>query len=94
MPDLWQNFLGTLCTILIYKFISFRCGVFLRICHLPEITTVEGVIDRAAAGLKQDQPLRRTQDPTAAALIEGFLTKLQNLKSVKKPFTMVYWCFN
>lgn len=55
-----------------------------------EITTVEGVIDRAAAGLKQDQPLRRTHDPTAAALIEEFLTKLQNLKSVKNPFTMVF----
>lgn len=55
---------------------------------------MEGIIDRAATALKQDQSLRRIQDPTAAALIEEFLTKLQNLKSVQYPFTMVCWCLN
>ncbi|XP_021920026.1 zinc finger protein ZPR1 isoform X2 [Zootermopsis nevadensis] len=55
-----------------------------------EITTVEGVIDRAISGLQQDQPLRRIEDPTTAAQIDEFLTKLLKLKSVQSPFTMVF----
>lgn len=55
-----------------------------------EVTTVEGVIQRAITGLQQEQPLRSTQDPATAAQIDKFLTKLQNLKSVKSPFIMVF----
>jgi hypothetical protein len=40
-------------------------------------------------GLQQEQPLRSIQDPATAAQIDEFLTKLQNTKSVKSPFTMV-----
>ncbi|PSN56885.1 Zinc finger protein ZPR1 [Blattella germanica] len=59
-----------------------------------EITTIEGVIDRAISGLEQDQPLRKIQNPDIASQIEEFLGKLQNLKSLEKPFTMVLRQYN
>ncbi|KAJ4450425.1 hypothetical protein ANN_01849 [Periplaneta americana] len=55
-----------------------------------EVTTVEGVIDRAITGLEQDQPLRRIQDSATAEQIDGFLTKLKRLKSIESPFTVVF----
>ncbi|KAJ9600178.1 hypothetical protein L9F63_009512 [Diploptera punctata] len=55
-----------------------------------EVTTVEGMIDRAVAGLKQDQPVRRIQNPDIAAQIDQFIAKLLNLKSLEAPFTMVF----
>jgi zinc finger protein len=54
-----------------------------------EVTTVEGIFDRAKRGLSQDQVLRRIQDPDGAAQIDAFLEKLDNLLLVEKPFTIV-----
>ncbi|XP_063905343.1 zinc finger protein ZPR1 [Zophobas morio] len=54
-----------------------------------EVTTVEGVINRSITGLEQDQVLRRIQHPEAAAQIDDFIQKLQTLKELKSPFTLV-----
>ena len=73
----------------VWRFLTFRLWKFLSIWYFAEVTTVEGVIQRAIAGLEQEQPFRSIHDPAMAVLIGEFLTKLQNLKSVKSPFTMV-----
>jgi zinc finger protein len=54
-----------------------------------EVTTVEGVVERAKRGLSQDQVLRRIQDPEGAAQIDAFLEKLEKLLLVETPFTIV-----
>uniref|UniRef100_A0A6P7FPP1 Zinc finger protein ZPR1 n=1 Tax=Diabrotica virgifera virgifera TaxID=50390 RepID=A0A6P7FPP1_DIAVI len=54
-----------------------------------EVTTVEGVINRSITGLEQDQPVRKIQHPEAAEQIEEFIKKLQELKEVKTPFTLI-----
>ncbi|KAL3058166.1 zinc finger protein ZPR1 [Trematomus bernacchii] len=53
------------------------------------LTTIEGLIDRAAAGLEQDQTLRRANYPEVADKIEEFIQKLQKLKEVESEFTLV-----
>ncbi|XP_010179376.1 PREDICTED: zinc finger protein ZPR1, partial [Mesitornis unicolor] len=53
------------------------------------LTTIEGIIDRAVAGLEQDQPLRRATDEEVASKIEEFIGKLKQLKEVRSPFTFV-----
>ncbi|XP_051788222.1 zinc finger protein ZPR1 isoform X2 [Erpetoichthys calabaricus] len=53
------------------------------------LSTVEGLIDRAIAGLEQDQPLRKENDPEVALKIEEFIDKLKQLKDVEKPFTLI-----
>ncbi|KAM9217155.1 zinc finger protein ZPR1 [Leptosomus discolor] len=53
------------------------------------LTTVEGIIDRAIAGLEQDQPARRAADAEVAGKIDEFIGKLQQLKEVRAPFTLV-----
>ncbi|XP_076231095.1 zinc finger protein Zpr1 [Calliopsis andreniformis] len=55
-----------------------------------EITTVEGIIQRAIDGLEQDQPVRRKEHPNAAAQIDEFLEKLRKLKSLDEPFTIIF----
>lgn len=55
-----------------------------------EITTIEGVIDRSVAGLQQDQPTRKIEHPEVAAQIDQFIEKLNELKAVKKPFTITF----
>jgi len=54
-----------------------------------EVTTVEGIISRVVAGLSQDQVLRRIQHPEAAKQIDDFVEKLEELKEVKTPFTLL-----
>ncbi|EFA05991.1 zinc finger protein ZPR1 [Tribolium castaneum] len=54
-----------------------------------EVTTVEGVITRSIAGLQQDQPVRRIQHPEAAAQIDEFIQKLEKLKDLNSPFTLI-----
>ncbi|XP_065222269.1 zinc finger protein ZPR1 [Planococcus citri] len=54
-----------------------------------EVTTVEGVVDRAVAGLKQDQEARLKEHPEIAAQIEQFVEKLSQLKEAGTPFTMI-----
>ncbi|NXW84054.1 ZPR1 protein, partial [Alopecoenas beccarii] len=53
------------------------------------LTTVEGIIDRAIAGLEQDQPVRRATDEGVAWKIEEFIGKLRQLKELQSPFTLV-----
>ncbi|XP_013387638.1 zinc finger protein ZPR1-like [Lingula anatina] len=50
------------------------------------LTTVEGVITRAVDGLQQNQPVRKAIDPDTAAKIDEFITKLEKLKDLEKPF--------
>lgn len=54
-----------------------------------EVTTVEGIIERAITGLDQDQILRRIQHPEAAEQIDQFIEKLRKLKEVKEPFNLI-----
>lgn len=53
------------------------------------LSTIEGLLDRAVAGLEQDQPARKEVDPEVAARIDVFIQKLQKLKDVKEEFTLV-----
>ncbi|XP_031623256.1 zinc finger protein ZPR1 [Contarinia nasturtii] len=55
-----------------------------------EVTTIEGIINRSVAGLEQDQPLRRIEHPEVAAQIDAFVEKLNSLKSVETPFTIIF----
>ncbi|KAJ8941365.1 hypothetical protein NQ314_010428 [Rhamnusium bicolor] len=54
-----------------------------------EVTTVEGIINRAITGLEQDQPVRRIQNPEGAVQIDDFISKLSELKELEKPFTLI-----
>ncbi|RMB91941.1 hypothetical protein DUI87_31469 [Hirundo rustica rustica] len=53
------------------------------------LTTIEGIIDRAVAGLEQDQPARRVTDKEVARKIDEFVGKLRQLKEVHSPFTFI-----
>lgn len=53
------------------------------------LSTVEGLLDRAVAGLEQDQPVRRAADPQVAEKIDEFIQKLSKLKAVESEFTVV-----
>lgn len=53
------------------------------------LSTVEGLLDRAVAGLEQDQPVRRATDPQVAEKIDEFIQKLRKLKEVEDEFTLV-----
>ncbi|XP_041639860.1 zinc finger protein ZPR1 [Cheilinus undulatus] len=53
------------------------------------LSTVEGLLDRAMAGLEQDQPIRRATDPDVADRIDEFIQKLKKLKDVEEEFTLV-----
>ncbi|CAH1408046.1 unnamed protein product [Nezara viridula] len=54
-----------------------------------EVTTVEGIIDRAVRGLTQDQEIRKSSDPETAEKIKEFIEKLQALKTLTRPFVMI-----
>ncbi|KAG6465219.1 hypothetical protein O3G_MSEX015008 [Manduca sexta] len=54
-----------------------------------EVTTVEGIISRAIAGLTQDQEARREQHPEAAQQIDTFVSKLQVLRELERPWTLL-----
>ncbi|XP_018320212.1 zinc finger protein ZPR1 [Agrilus planipennis] len=54
-----------------------------------EVTTVEGIINRCVTGLQQDQPLRRVQHPEVASQIDEVILKLEHLKELEKPFTLI-----
>uniref|UniRef100_A0A1B6GWC0 Zinc finger protein ZPR1 n=1 Tax=Cuerna arida TaxID=1464854 RepID=A0A1B6GWC0_9HEMI len=54
-----------------------------------EVTTVEGVIDRAITGLIQDQEVRRAEHAEIAKQVDDFIEKLKKLKTVASPFTMI-----
>lgn len=54
-----------------------------------EVTTLEGIIDRAVIGLEQDQAVRRIDHPDVAKSIDDFVVVLNELKLVKEPFTII-----
>lgn len=54
-----------------------------------EITTIEGIITRAVAGLEQDQPVRKHMDPEGYENIEKFVEKFKELLDLKKKFRIV-----
>lgn len=54
-----------------------------------EITTLEGILDRACTGLEQDQPVRRIEHPEDAAQIDAFVEQLRQLKLVERPWSLV-----
>lgn len=53
------------------------------------LSTIEGILDRAVAGLEQDQQIRRAIDPQMAEKINEFIQKLNRLKEVEEEFTLV-----
>ncbi|XP_026564848.1 zinc finger protein ZPR1 isoform X1 [Pseudonaja textilis] len=53
------------------------------------LTTLEGILDRAIAGLEQDQPDRRKVDADVAGKIDEFISKLKGLKEVESAFTFI-----
>ncbi|XP_053547355.1 zinc finger protein ZPR1 [Bombina bombina] len=53
------------------------------------LTTIEGMLERAIAGLLQDQPLRIAEDERVAEKINEIITKLQRLKDGETSFTLV-----
>lgn len=53
-----------------------------------EVTTVEGIITRAIAGLTQDQVSRRAEHPEAAAQIDAFVSRLQGARQLDKRWTL------
>ncbi|XP_029357890.1 zinc finger protein ZPR1 isoform X2 [Echeneis naucrates] len=53
------------------------------------LSTVEGLLDRAVAGLEQDQAVRRAADPEVAEKIDEFIQKLRKLKDLDSEFTLV-----
>ncbi|KAG9348607.1 hypothetical protein JZ751_002345 [Albula glossodonta] len=53
------------------------------------LSTIEGLIERAAAGLEQEQPIRKATAPDVAEKIDEFIEKLKKLKEVEHEFTLV-----
>ncbi|RXN11760.1 zinc finger ZPR1 [Labeo rohita] len=53
------------------------------------LSTIEGLLDRAVAGLEQDQPIRKATDPAVAEKIEEFIQRLKKLKEVEEEFTLI-----
>ncbi|KAL3286552.1 hypothetical protein HHI36_001055 [Cryptolaemus montrouzieri] len=54
-----------------------------------EVTTVEGIIDRAITGLEQDQVVRRITHPEDAEKIDKFVDRLKSLKESNEFFTLI-----
>jgi zinc finger protein len=54
-----------------------------------EVTTVEGVLRRTIAGLQQDQPLRRANEPEDADKIETYVKRIEDLLNLNQPFHVV-----
>ncbi|CAK6448748.1 unnamed protein product [Pipistrellus nathusii] len=53
------------------------------------LTTVEGLISRAIAGLEQDQPTRRANEEAVADRLDEFIVRLKELRQVASPFTLI-----
>lgn len=53
------------------------------------LSTVEGILDRAVAGLEQDQEVRRAAEPQMAEKIDEFIQSLKRLKTVEREFTLI-----
>jgi len=53
------------------------------------VITVEGIIDRAVAGLEQDQAVRKISEPDAAEKIDEFIKKMTDVKKLRTPFHLI-----
>merc|ERR1712212_586591 len=53
------------------------------------LTTVEGILENAAAGLEEQQPVRRIMQPEIAEKIDEVIGKLTKYRSGGIPFTLV-----
>uniref|UniRef100_A0A8B9R761 Zinc finger protein ZPR1 n=1 Tax=Astyanax mexicanus TaxID=7994 RepID=A0A8B9R761_ASTMX len=55
------------------------------------LSTIEGLLDRAVAGLEQEQPIRRVSatDPEVANKIDQFIQRLKKLKDMEEEFTLI-----
>lgn len=54
-----------------------------------DVTTIEGILDRAIRGLTQDQDKRKVEHPDAAEMIEKYVARIVLLKNLEKTFTIV-----
>jgi len=54
------------------------------------LTNIEGILERVIQGLEQDQPTRKTQFPEDYEKIESFIAEVQDCRTLKTPFTLVY----
>ncbi|XP_014287823.1 zinc finger protein ZPR1 [Halyomorpha halys] len=54
-----------------------------------EVTTVEGIINRAIGGLIRDYEVRKPSDPETADKIKDFVDKLFLLKTLTRPFVLI-----
>ena len=50
---------------------------------------MEGVLRRTIAGLQQDQPLRRANEPEDADKIETYVKRIEDLLNLNQPFHVV-----
>ncbi|KAJ8385285.1 hypothetical protein AAFF_G00190740 [Aldrovandia affinis] len=53
------------------------------------LSTIEGLLERAASGLEQEQPTRKATTPEVAEKIDEFIEKLKRLKDFEHEFTLV-----
>lgn len=53
------------------------------------LTTVEGILERAIAGLQQQQPVRRALDKSLAEQLDKVISKLEDFCCKSVPFTLV-----
>jgi zinc finger protein len=56
--------------------------------HKGDITTVEGIFQRAIDGLSQDQPRRQLENPNDYEDVAKFIFKLEEYRTGKQPFTL------
>ncbi|XP_028401947.1 zinc finger protein ZPR1-like [Dendronephthya gigantea] len=54
-----------------------------------ELSTIEGVLERAISSLEQSQPLRKAVDPEQAEKVGQFIEKLKTYRKGDVPFTFV-----
>uniref|UniRef100_H2Y6X1 Zinc finger ZPR1-type domain-containing protein n=1 Tax=Ciona savignyi TaxID=51511 RepID=H2Y6X1_CIOSA len=53
------------------------------------LSTIEGILQRAIDGLKQEQPIRKSLHPDVFEKIEVFIAKLETLRTTDEEFTLV-----
>ncbi|GAB6028103.1 nucleolar zinc-finger protein [Chamberlinius hualienensis] len=54
-----------------------------------EVTTLEGILEKAISNLVNDQPLRKIAEPEAAIKLEAFINVLKDCRSFKREFHFV-----
>ncbi|XP_023338080.1 zinc finger protein ZPR1 [Eurytemora carolleeae] len=54
-----------------------------------DITTVEGILTKTIAGLEQDQPVRKYQDPEGYNQLQEYVLKIKNILELKQKFRII-----